>query len=44
MAARQISEDSESKLSFEEARIAEVGRIVAEADATIAAKLKELGV
>ncbi len=41
MAARQISEDYESKISYEEAWIAEARRIVAEADAAIAAKLKE---
>ncbi len=41
MAARQISEDYESKISYEEASIAEARRIVTEADAAIAAKLKE---
>jgi hypothetical protein len=40
MASRQINEDTGAKMSHEEARIAEARRIVAEADAAIAEKIK----
>jgi hypothetical protein len=40
MASRQINEDTGSKMSHEEARITEARRIVAEADAAIAEKIK----
>jgi hypothetical protein len=40
IASRQINEDTGSKMSHEEARITEARRIVAEADAAIAEKIK----